>query len=66
MQDETMAAPGRFDAWLGVEIARRRGRNRWEYLIGDPAAASARLTRLRIRTVSGSLSIRPRREGDVA
>jgi hypothetical protein len=45
---------------------RRRGRNRWEYLIGDPAAASARLTRLRVRTVSGSLSIRPRREGDVA
>jgi Putative adhesin len=45
---------------------RRRGRNRWEYLIGDPAAASARLTRLRVRTVSGSLSIRPRRESDVA
>lgn len=37
---------------------RRRKRNRWEFLLGDPAIAAARTTRLRVRTVSGSLSIR--------
>ncbi|MFN8516161.1 MAG: DUF4097 family beta strand repeat-containing protein [Chloroflexia bacterium] len=43
---------------------RRRSRNRWEYLIGDPAAAEGGQTRLRIRTVSGSVNIRQGR-GDV-
>lgn len=36
---------------------RKRGRNRWSFLIGDPAAAAAGEIRLRIRTVSGDLSI---------
>ena len=40
---------------------RRRGRNRWEYLIGDPATAASGETRLRIRTVSGDVTIRPGR-----
>ncbi len=38
---------------------RRRSRNRWEYLIGDPAAATASEIRLRVRTVSGNLVLRP-------
>lgn len=42
---------------------RRRRRNRWEYLLGDPAVATEKAVRLRVRTVSGSLSIR---EGDSA
>lgn len=37
---------------------RRRGRNRWEYLIGDPATATIGGTRLRIRTVSGDVTLR--------
>ncbi|HEY8597654.1 MAG TPA: DUF4097 family beta strand repeat-containing protein [Thermomicrobiales bacterium] len=40
---------------------RRRGRNRWEYLIGDPATAATGETRLRIRTVSGDVTLRPGR-----
>ena len=40
---------------------RRRGRNRWEYLIGDPATAGTGATRLRIRTVSGDVTLRPGR-----
>lgn len=39
--------------------ARRRGRNRWEYLLGDPERAASGETRLRVRTVSGDLLIRP-------
>ncbi len=41
---------------------RRRGRNRWEFLIGDPTLAAAGTTRLRVRTVSGDLTIRPGRD----
>ena len=37
---------------------RRRGRNRWEYLLGDPARAVEGETRLRVRTVSGDLTLR--------
>lgn len=37
--------------------SRRRGKNRWEYLIGDRNAAARADTRLRVRTVSGSLTI---------
>lgn len=40
---------------------RRRGRNRWEFLIGDPTLAATGTTRLRVRTVSGDLTIRPGR-----
>ncbi len=44
---------------------RRRSRNRWEFLIGDPATAETGKTRLRIRTVSGSVTLRagPGRDG---
>lgn len=41
--------------------SRRRGKNRWEYLVGDRDAAEQGDTRLRIRTVSGSLTIEPSR-----
>ena len=44
---------------------RRRSRNRWEFLIGDPALATTNEVRLRIRTVSGSVRIVPRRDGVV-
>lgn len=37
--------------------SRRRGKNRWEYLVGDLGAAARGETRLRVRTVSGSLTI---------
>jgi DUF4097 and DUF4098 domain-containing protein YvlB len=37
---------------------RRRARNRWEFLIGDPREASLGRTRLRIRTVSGDVAIK--------
>lgn len=41
--------------------ARRRGRGRWEFLVGDPVVAAQGRTRLRVRTVSGDLAIRARR-----
>lgn len=40
---------------------RRRGRNRWEFLLGDPVEAAAKGSRLRVRTVSGNLTIGPGR-----
>ena len=56
IDDETVELPG-----MRIKIKgkreRRRGRNRWEYLLGDPALATSGQTRLRIRTVSGSLQI---------
>lgn len=42
---------------------RRRSRNRWEFLIGDPATAAGGQTRIRIRTVSGAVTIREGRGG---
>ena len=42
----------------GERRERRRSRNRWEFLIGDPAMATTGKTRLRIRTVSGSVTLR--------
>lgn len=42
---------------------RRRGKNRWEYLLGPPAASASETTRLRIRTISGSLVIESRPQG---
>ncbi len=41
----------------GAEGGKRRRRNRWEFLIGDPATASQSATRLRVRTISGDLKI---------
>jgi len=56
IDDETVELPG-----MRIKIKgkreRRRGRNRWEYLLGDPALAASGQTRLRIRTVSGDLQI---------
>jgi hypothetical protein len=42
---------------------RRRARSRWEFVVGDPAQAEQSRTRLRVRTVSGDLSIKRRRGG---
>lgn len=56
IDDESVELPG-----MRIKIKgkreRRRGRNRWEYLLGDPAIATSGQTRLRIRTVSGALHI---------
>jgi hypothetical protein len=56
IDDESVELPG-----MRIKIKgkheRRRGRNRWEYLLGDPALAASGRTRLRIRTVSGALQI---------
>ncbi len=56
IDDESVELPG-----MRIKIKgkreRRRGRNRWEYLLGDPALATSGQTRLRIRTVSGALHI---------
>jgi len=41
----------------GTEGGKRRRRNRWEFLIGDPTTASQGATRLRVRTISGDLNI---------
>lgn len=58
IDDEAIELPG-----MRIKIKdkreRRRGRNRWEYLLGDPARAASGQTRLRVRTVSGDLLIRP-------
>jgi hypothetical protein len=66
IDDETLSMPGmridlrkdKRDRDRERRRERRRGRNRWEYLIGDPALAAAGQTRLRVRSVSGDLTIR--------
>lgn len=62
IDDETVELPG-MRIKLKGKRERRRGRNRWEYLLGDPALATSGQTRLRIRTVSGALQIQ---SGEVA
>ncbi len=56
IDDETVEMPG-MRIKLKGKRERRRGRNRWEYLLGDPALATSGQTRIRIRTVSGALQI---------
>ena len=56
IDDDTIELPGMRITGRGRR-ERRRGRNRWEYLLGDPALAASGQTRLRIRTVSGALRI---------
>ncbi|HEX5505061.1 MAG TPA: DUF4097 family beta strand repeat-containing protein [Thermomicrobiales bacterium] len=43
---------------------RKRGRGRWDFVVGDPAAAEESKTRLRIRTVSGDVRIKRSRARD--
>ncbi|HET8629369.1 MAG TPA: DUF4097 family beta strand repeat-containing protein [Thermomicrobiales bacterium] len=43
---------------------RRRGRGRWDFVVGDPAAAEESKTRLRVRTVSGDVRIKRSRAHD--
>jgi hypothetical protein len=56
IDDESVEMPG-MRIKLKGKRERWRGRNRWEYLLGDPAIATSGQTRLRIRTVSGALNI---------
>ncbi len=64
--DDEVSVPGVRIGKGDREGRRRRRRNRWEYLIGDAPEAVARETRLRVRTVSGSLTIAPGRGGEGA
>ena len=56
IDDDLVQMPG-MRIKLKGKRERRRGRNRWEYLLGDPTLATEGQTRLRIRTVSGDLRI---------